>query len=258
MAKNTTCRIALPKQDLDFVVQTVTPEAKSKTQLKQLINEDQSFREGLLSDAKLFRRVTSSPPLILGISPLLFFEVLLRRAVAEMKEATHTVERTVSLRIPVFDINEVLELLEEDDVFYYLVHLLVTFVRYERGAASDIEIDRLIKLGRAAKGDRHFLICKRIADVCLFILGIFPEYVMYDYIYLFSKKKLPLSGEPRKSMGDYEALGQEFYALASEHETAKIRGTRETLRLLSKNFYLAKKPLNLVSEHYLAIAAKNP
>ena len=258
MAKNTTCRIALPEQDLNFIIQTVAPEARNTARLKQLINEDQSFRKGLLSDQKLFQRVTSSSPLILGISPLLLFEVLLRRVVTEMKEATHTIERTVSLRIPVFDINEVLGFLEEGDALYYLVHLLVTFVRCEKGTVSDIGIDRLVKLGNVAEGEYRFLFYKRIADTCLLILGIFPEYVMYDYIYLFSKKKPPLSGEPRKNMGDYEALGQEFYALAAEHETAKIRGLRETLQSLSENFYLAKKPLNLVSEHYLAIAAKNP
>jgi len=258
MARNITCGIALPEQDLDFVVQTVAPGAKNKTQLKQLINEDQSFREGLLGDQKLFQQVTSSPPIILGISPLLFFEVLLRRAVTEMKETTHTIERTISLKIPVFDINEVLRLLREDDVFYYLVHLLATFVRYERRTIRDIEIDRLVKLGKTAEGDRRFLVYKRIADTCLFVLGVFPEYVMYDYVYLFFKKKPPISGELRRNMGDYEALGQEFYALASEHKAAKVRGLEQTLHLLSENFYLAKKPLNLVSEHYLAIATKNP
>ncbi len=178
MASNKNYRPMLQDQDLDFIIQAVTPESGNKNQLKQLINEDRSFRKGLLSDQKLFQRVTSDSSMILGISPSLFFEVLLRRAAKEMEKASHTVERTVSQKIPIFDIDQTLELLEEEDVFYYLVHLLTTFVRCETGTASDIGIDRLVKLGETNEGDDRFLIYKRIADTCLFVLGSYPEYVM--------------------------------------------------------------------------------
>ncbi len=254
MERKASCRTVLPEKDLNFVVRTATPESRNKDQLKQLINEDQDFRESLLSNQELFRQITSNYPWSLGISPLLYFEVLLREAIKEMEKATHTVERTISQRIPVFDIDEALELLKEDEVFYYLVHLLTAFVRCDRDTINDFSIDRLVKLGETVRGDHRFFLYRRIADTCLFILGIFPEHLTYDYIYLFSGKKLPISGELKRSMGDYEALGQEFYSLAAELQTAKIRGLREVLRTLSENFYLVKKPLNLLSEHYLAIA----
>ena len=75
---------------------------------------------------------------------------------------------------------------------------------------------------------------------------------MYDYYYLFFNKKLPIRGELTRTMGDYEQLGQEFYGLASEHERAKSDSMNRTLGLFSENFYLAKKPLNYISEHFLA------
>lgn len=194
-------------------------------------------------------------PLNLQISPLLFFEVLLRRAVKEMEGANHTVERTAFQRIPVFDVNETMALLEEEEIICYLVQLLASFVRSESQTLTDIDIDRLTKLGEEAVGneERSFFVQKRIADVCLFVLGVFPEHLMLDYVYLFTKKEPPLIGEIRRNTGDYEALGQRFYALAAEHRLARIQGLRTVLQLLAENFYLAKKPLNFMSERYLAI-----
>ncbi|MFH1820544.1 MAG: hypothetical protein ABH805_01370 [Candidatus Nealsonbacteria bacterium] len=118
---------------------------------------------------------------------------------------------------------------------------------------SDVNIDNLIKLGKESTESLRFFIYKRIADICLLILGIFPEYLTYDYYYLFFDKKPPIKGELTRSMADYETLGQEFYELASKQDIAKEKEWEEALLLLSENFYLAKKPLNFVSEHYLTM-----
>jgi len=67
----------------------------------------------------------------------------------------------------------------------------------------------------------------------------------------------PLSGEPKKSMADYEKIGQEFYALASKHEIARLGGLTDILCMLSENLYLAKKPLNIVAEK-MAFAGRKP
>lgn len=201
--------------------------------------------------------MTGDRPLDLGISPALFFEVLLRRTVKDLKKSTHTVERSVSQRIPVFDAEAVLKLLEDDDIFYYLVHLLINFVRCKQGTVEDINIDRLVQLSRTADETQDFLIYKRIADICLFVLGIFPEHLMCDHIFLFSQKRPPLYGELRRSTINYETLGSEFYDLASKH--AKVGGLSDVLRSLSENLVLAKKPLNHLSDRYLVLApAQNP
>ena len=77
---------------------------------------------------------------------------------------------------------------------------------------------------------------------------------MYDYYYLFFNKKIPISGELTRTMGDYEVLGQEFYRLAAKHELARANDLDRTLELFSKKFYLAKKLLNYLSEHFIASA----
>lgn len=246
----------LPERDLDFVVQTAAPQFKDRKQLKQLISDDPSFRKGLLGNPDLFERIVArKQPLDLEVSPLLFFEVLLRRAAKEMEKATHTVERTNSQRIPIFDAEETLAFLENDDALYYLTHLLASFVQCEAGAPADTDIDRLVGLGEKAENEeQRFLAQKRIADLCLFILGIFPEHLTYDYIYLFSKKVPPWRNELTRSMGDYEEIGQRFYSLVAKQRLARIKGLKEVFQFLADNFYQAKKPLNFISEHYLAIS----
>jgi len=259
MMEKTVLNLRLADDDLSFVVKMVAQDSKNKERLKQFIREDPVFRKGLISDEKLFKQVVKSSPKILKISPLLFFEVLLRRTIEEMRKITHTVERTISQRIPVFDIKETLEFLEDEEVFYYLVHLLDSFVAVKKETVSDVDIDNLIKLGKETTEDYRFDIYKRIADICLFVLGIFPEYVMqdYDYLYhdLFFGKKPPIIGELRRNEGDYEVLGREFYRLAARQETAKETNLTEVLSSFSQNFNLAKKPLNFISEYYIKIAA---
>ena len=259
MARKDVFRQNLAERDLNFLVNAAAPEASNKEGIRQYARDDPALREILMADEKVFDSVRNRTPLNLSISPQLYFEVLLRGAIREMKKTTHTVERSVSQKIPVFDLKETLEFLQKEYVIGYLTHLLSSFVAIERGTAKDIDIDVLFSLGKNAKGQTRFLIYKRIADVCLFVLGIFPDYVMYDYYYLFSKKPLPITAEPKRSMSEYEGWGQEFYSLASKEEVAKIANIDELLQTFSDNFDLAKKPLNFLSEHYLTLTQhKNP
>jgi len=99
---------------------------------------------------------------------------------------------------------------------------------------------------------------KRIADICLFILGMFPEYAELSYVY-------PLSGEPRpqiapwarRSMEDYENEGRRYYELAAEHPAARAERLAEVFETLHENFYTAKKPLNFIAEHYIHYQRRN-
>ena len=116
-----------------------------------------------------------------------------------------------------------------------------------------MNIENLIKLSDETPADYHFEVYKRIADTCLFLLGLFPEYVMYDYYWLFSHSKFPARRELTRTIGDYEMLGQKFYELASKDERAATNNLDRVLELLSKKLYLAKKPLNYVSGHFIEL-----
>ena len=94
---------------------------------------------------------------------------------------------------------------------------------------------------------------KRIADICLFILGIFPDYAEHDYRYPFSGQLRPqIRGKVKISPKEYEKEGRRFYKLAAEHQPARELNLSEVFWTLHGNFQKAKKPLNFITEHYLS------
>ena len=247
-------KIKLPQKDIDFMVDAVSRPGADKDRLRSLIQSDDSFRVSAAGDEKLFDRIMNQSGILREISPVLFFEVLMRRAAREMRALPYTLERTSSQKIPVFDGADALELMKNEDFIYYQVEMLASFVNAEESPTGRFGLDELIRRGPNAEGPERFNIHRRIGDICLLMLGIFPEHLMQDYYYLFTGLQPPILGEERKSMADYEFLGQEFYGLAARESRSGFLHLKEVLRLMAENFYLAKKPLNFISENYLSLA----
>jgi len=266
MSQTGPAKPSLSDADLDFVVDQAAPGARDRTTLKRLIVEDEAFRKGMLGDEKLFSRVAHDDEILLRLSPALYFEILLRNALKEMERSTYTVERTGAQRIAVFDTGDVVQLMSRAPTLDYLVDMLGSFTRirsyvipvrirkgvWRRIRFNDMDIDSLQRMCETVDEESRFALYKRIADVCLFILGVFPEYAHFDYRYPYSGEQRPraaLAG--RRGMQEYEEEGRRFYRLAGEHPSAKELEMSEVLWLLHDNFNAAKKPLNFVSEHYL-------
>jgi hypothetical protein len=117
---------------------------------------------------------------------------------------------------------------------------------------DDMDIDALTRFCETVDEGDGFSFYKRIADVYLLILGIFPEYVQFDYRRpSFGKGQPRIMAKLGRSMREYEEEGRRFYKLAAEHYSARLLELSEALWLLYENFDTAKKPLNFISEHYL-------
>lgn len=255
----------LSESDLDFVVQEAAPESGDKEKLKQLIREDEDFRRALIGDDRVFRRVMADEEIFLKISPALYFEVLLRKTLKELEKASHTVERVGGEQVPVFDTKAVVGLLAREVVLEYLADMLSSFTRTESYVIpirmrkgvwrkirfSDMDIDALSRLCEVADEEHRLSFYKRIGDVCLFILGIFPEYAQFDYRYPLSGEVRPKIRTGRRGLQEYEEEGRKFYRLAAEHESAKMLELSGVFWLLYENFNAARKPLNFISQHYL-------
>ena len=99
----------LTERDIDFLLETVSSEVTNKWRLKQIIREDEDFRNRFISEETVFRRVMDDEEILLKISPALFFEILLRKAVTVLEEKTYTFEKTSTMRIPVFDSHDVVD-----------------------------------------------------------------------------------------------------------------------------------------------------
>jgi len=258
--------LRLSDRDLDILVDTASPEVTNRPTLKQIIREDEDFRNSFVADDKVFRKLMNDEEIFLKISPTLFFEVLLRKAAKDLAGVSYTVERTSTMRIPVFDTKQVAELLTKESLLLYLADMLSSFTKIESYAISfrvgkgiwkkirfnDLDIHSLMSFCGAVEDEYRLGFYKRIADICLFILGIFPDYAERDYRYPFSWQLRPqIRGKVKISPEEYEKEGRRFYKLAAEHQSARELNLSEVFWTLHGNFQKAKKPLNFITEHYL-------
>ena len=259
--------VEFSKSDILFLVETVDPTLLSKI---DTIEDDPDIIEGMMeSEArKLFQRIMlmSEETVTTTITPRFLFEVLLRTAQINLESQAYTVEWTATEKIPVFDSPEVVRFISDKMVLKYLSDMLTSFTRMESFTLpvrvrkgvwrkirfNDMDIDSLLRFCQAVDEEHRFSFYKRIADLCLFILGMFPEYVTTDFRYPVSGEARPkLFGRLRRSPEDYEEEGRRFYKLAGEHRDAVVLDLTEVLYQLHEKFYLAKKPLNFISEHFL-------
>lgn len=254
------------EKDLNFLIEAVHPEVIDKLKLKEIIRADEGLRNAFISDQKVFRRLMNDDEIFLSISPRLFFEILLRRVASDFKGVSYTLEKTSTMKIPVFDTKEVVELLTKDFLVDYLAHMLSSFTKIEhymiwhktksgvleRIQFNDIDLFSLMGLCEVVEDEHRLGFYKRIADICLFILGIYPDYAESEYRYPFSGHMRPqFRGKARISPEEYEKEGRRFYKLAAEHQSAKELDLSETFWVLHDNFQKAKKPLNFIAEVYL-------
>jgi hypothetical protein len=253
-------------RDLLFVVKTLLPERSDPEAVVDLVRQDPSLLESMLEDDRLFQRLVADDEILLRVSPRFFFQVLLLRARRDLAREAYTLERRDLQSVALFDANEVVELLAQPAVCHYLATLLASFSRihsatipirvaagiWRRYRVNDLDVESLVRYAQVLDEQERFGTYQRIADACLFLSGIYPEFIQ-------ARQRYPYSGQPRArfrssllhSLEDYEAYGRAFYRLAAGHKQARIRGLDRILGTLSDRFILAEKPLALLAERYL-------
>ena len=211
-------KFRLTDKDLEFLAETRSPEVSNKWRLKQILREDEDFRNAFISNEKIFRRLMGDDQILIKISPTLFFEILLRKAAKDLSRVSYTLEKSLTMSIPVFDTGDLVELLGRESLLIYLADMLSSFTRIESHTISirvgdriwkkirfnDLDIVSLRNFCEAVDEDLRMGIYKRIADICLFILGIFPDYIEHNYRY-------PISGTVRPQIGKHRRISAEEY-----------------------------------------------
>jgi len=256
---------ALTWADVDFLAAAVKPEVHDRVRLKHLLESDEDFRQAFVGHEEVVQRVISDKEVFIKISPRLYFEILLRQARRDLQGASFTVEKIGTQKVAVFDTPEVVNLLARPPMLYYLAEMLSSFTRIESYTISyrvgegvwrklrfsDLDLESLISLCDWVEEDYRLGFFKRIADICLFISGIFPDFITASSHYPFSgDKRPPLRGILRWSPTDYQQEGQKFYRLAAEHRQAEILNLSEIFQTLSQDFPKAVKPLSFMAQHY--------
>lgn len=255
------------ESDVLFLVETVLPERDDKARVVSLVRDDPDFVEALLGDERVFQRMVRDEEILLHVSPHLFFSVLLKQARQDLEAESYTMERRQRQRVAIFDAPQAAKLLADRPLRDYLAGMLASFtrvhgftqrVRVRRGVwrkqrFNDLDLESLIRYASALEAEQRFLVYKRIGDVCLFLAGMFPEYIE-------GRSRQPAGHAPRLARGrlaqsieDYEREGRRFYGLAAGHHTARAAELAAPLAALADNFTLAEKPLSFIASHYLAM-----
>ena len=230
------------------------------------MDADEAYRAATLGDPRVFEAVGAREQALSAVSPRLFFEVLLRRAVGDLRGTLHTVERTGSDRVPVFDAAAVVGLTARPAVLHYLAGLLASFTKVHshtervwvrRGVVrkvrySDLDVHSMLRLIQQTDERERLPLVRRTADLCLFIIGIFPEFAATAHRYPGSGALRARAGARRRlGTEEYEAVAAQMYGLAArragDDPTAAVFGT------LGAHVPEAKKPLNFLAEHYLGL-----
>ena len=264
--------VRLSDSELDFLVAAVAPEVRERSRLRQLIDGDDDFRQAFIGDEKAFHKVMADEEVFLKISPRLYFEILLRKGRRELEGAGHTIEREGTGKVAVFDTGEVAKFLSRREIIPYLADMLASFTKVESYAVSyriregiwrritfsDLDLDSLVRLCESVAEEHRLGFFKRIGDICLFLLGLFPDYVHYTYRYPSSGETRPhIAGFMRRSAEEYREEGTKFYGLAAEHPAAREFALSDIFRLLHEKFRTALKPLNFIADHYLHSQRQN-
>jgi hypothetical protein len=117
---------------------------------------------------------------------------------------------------------------------------------------NDMDVSSLIRFSEIVDDSYRLGLYIRIADVCLFMLGVFPEYIVRHCRYPQSGELGPAAGSsPRISPEAYEKEGRKYYKMAAEHAAARELELDNVFLTLHENFQKVKKPLNFIAENYL-------
>jgi hypothetical protein len=245
------------------------PGRADQEHLVDRLTSDGTGLETMLEDDRLFQRLMREEDILLQISPWLFFTVLLRRAWRDLEREAFTIEQRGRQKVVLFDADRVVQLLAQETIRDYLATMLASFTRVESVTVlaelrpgtwrayrtNELNVEGMMRYSQTLDEPFRFATYKRIGDVCLFLTGMFPEYINGQYRYPVSSRLRPrMRGRTVQKVEDYEAHGRAFYQMAAEHELARREELEEVLMILSENFILVEKPLAFVANRYLQFA----
>ena len=210
----------------------------------------------------------------IGISPFLAFATAVHRTAARLDTATFVEERWAPrTRIPVFDVASLRTLVADPGRRYFLVELLASYTRVSSGVTwtltrrgwrrqrfSELEPGRLAELLEVVQASERPGIYRRLGDLALFLLGVFPDHPPTLGRGAGTERLLRLSGvrgDRVAELGPFElleTLGARWYAAAVASAEAAGQPVTQTLAVagyIAEHFRDARRVLNAVTDGYL-------
>jgi hypothetical protein len=247
----------LDDSDLRFLVETVATDRRDYDHIVNLIRDKDDLLEPMLQDQKLIQRLFEEEQSLVRVSPYFLFTVLWFQVRRDLGETAYVLEVDFKgKRIPIFEAQAVTDLLAEATIRDYLAEMLASFARTNSGVIywrergswhkrrfSDLDIDDMVDLARIIDPELRPALYKRIADIALFLSGIFP-----DHLTVFAARHQSRFSAKR-TLKDYERQGRRFFRVAAQ-ETDQPQW-RPAMAILAEKFTLARWALNTLSDRYL-------
>ncbi len=242
--------------DRDIAFALRATGARDETRLPDLVRTvrgDPRILRAVVADPRLFEAMRQEPDVLVHVSPYFYFSTLLRRARDELARRTFTAEWLAPRhRVPVFDAQQVAQVLWDSGRLHYLADLLASFTRLHQGSElrphglpsggprgrrrfHEMNLATLRELRRAAtSGADRFALARRVGDVALMLAGVFPD-----------------SARGSAEMDDWENETRRSYRLAAREPVAHTAGLETILESLADDAHTARKALNYVADRFL-------
>lgn len=212
--------------------------------------------------------------LSIGISPFLTFATAVHRTAEVLDTVTFVEERWMPrVRIPVFDVAALRALLSDPARRYFLIELLASYTRIVSGVTwtrtargwrrrrfSELDPARLAELLEVVEPSERTGIYRRLGDLALFLLGVFPDRPPDLGNGAATERLLRLSGVRRDLTSDLgtqallELLGARWYraaVAAAQTEGHPVTATLAVAGYVADHFRDARRVLNAVTDRHL-------
>lgn len=208
-------------KDLLFLFEHFPVAGIDPVEAVRRVHEQPLMLESILESRYVHDALMNSPTQCLEVSPQLFFDVMLRRAMPGPRDKL------------------------ERQTIHYLANLLGLFTRTERvyqlhqGDDERFEyLADLVREGQAADPERQFLVNAHIGNFALYTSGVCAPWVEYRRDY----KRRPVSLE------FYKRMGRSHYASAAGSVQAQRFGLRDVFRRLAERFEYFRTGMRTMAE----------
>jgi hypothetical protein len=214
----------LEQRDLLFLFEHFPVAGVNAVEAARRVMEQPNTLESLLESRYVGDAILDRRTVWLEVSPRLFFNVLLRRALRGRRDA------------------------EERNAIHYLANLLGLFVSSERLYRVDAEDSEgheylvdLVAEAAQADDDRRFLIHSHIGNYALFLSGIFATWIEHRYRY----RRRPVT------LDYYTRMGRAYYTAASGHWQARRFNVHGVFTQLARRFDYYREGLERIAADHL-------
>lgn len=256
-------RIDLADRDLVALARVLGTEADD---LRGELERRPWYANDILRDAAIAEAVLTGSGELghAEVSPALFFAVIAHRVAAELAEASWVNDwMGPSERLPVFDVEPLLEFADAPGRLAFVSRLLADFVAPESipvpGTGDDL--DELVDWLVAVEPADRIVLLRRLGDLALFRAGIFPDSNGARPLGPAQAQHLGRSvgmsdeeiddlvapGSPTPGLDALERLGSAWYRAAAEASPA----TPTVLRDIAARIRPARRFLNHLADRYL-------